>query len=53
MVKRAIRYDDNFKILIESALQTIDYLNGVPDETINRIIFSMTFAKFEKGSKIF
>jgi hypothetical protein len=25
----------------------------VPDETINKIIFSMTFAKFDKGSKIF
>ena len=25
----------------------------MPDETINKIIFGMTFAKFDKGSKIF
>lgn len=53
MIKRTIRYDDDLKIFLESALKTIDYLQGVPDETINMIIFSMTFAKFDKGSKIF
>lgn len=53
MIKRTISYDDDLKIFLESALKTIDYLQGVPDETINKIIFSMTFAKFDKGSKIF
>lgn len=53
LVQRTIRYDDDLKIFLESALKTIDYLNGVPDETINKIIFSMTFAKFDKGSRIF
>jgi CRP-like cAMP-binding protein len=38
---------------LESALKTIDYLHNVPDDVINKIIFSMTFAKFDKGSKIF
>ena len=53
LVKRTIRYDDDLKIFIESALKTIEYLEKVPDDTINKIIFSMTFAKFDKGSKIF
>lgn len=53
LIKRSIRYDDDLKIFLESALKTIDYLHGVPEETINKIIFSMTFAKFDKGSKIF
>ena len=53
MIKRTIRYDDDLKIFLESALKTIEYLQAVPDETINKIIFSMTFAKFDKGSKIF
>jgi len=53
LVKRTVRYDDDLKIFLESILKTIDYLQGVPDETINKIIFSMTFAKFDKGSKIF
>lgn len=53
LVKRTIRYDDDLKIFLESALKTIEYLHGVPEETINKIIFSMTFAKFDKGSKIF
>mmetsp|Transcript_3612 Transcript_3612/g.5447 ORF Transcript_3612/g.5447 Transcript_3612/m.5447 type:complete len:133 (+) Transcript_3612:323-721(+) len=53
LIKLTIRYDDDLKIFLESALKTIDYLRDVPDETINKIIFSMTFAKFDKGSKIF
>ena len=53
MIKKTIRYDDDLKIFLESALKTIDYLQDVPDETLNKIIFSMTFAKFDKGSKIF
>jgi CRP-like cAMP-binding protein len=53
LIKRTIRYDDDLKIFLESALKTIDYLNGVPDDTITKIIFSMTFASFDKGSKIF
>ena len=53
LITRTIRYDDDLKIFLESALKTIDYLQGVPDETVNKIIFSMTFAKFDKGSKIF
>lgn len=53
LIKRTISYDDDLKIFLESALKTIDYLKGVPEETINKIIFSMTFAKFDKGSKIF
>ena len=63
MAQRTIRYDDDLKIFLESALRTIDYLaeteegarNGtnVPEATINKIIFSMRFAKFDKGSKIF
>jgi hypothetical protein len=53
LVQRTIRYDDDLKIFLESALKTIDYLQGVPDETITKIIFSMTFASFDKGSKIF
>ena len=53
LIKRTIRYDDDLKIFLESALKTIDYLNGVPEETITKIIFSMTFASFDKGSKIF
>ena len=53
LVKRTIRYDDDLKIFLESALKTIEYLHSVPEETINKIIFSMTFAKFDKGSKIF
>ena len=53
MEKRAISYDDDWKIFIESALRTIEYLENVPDNTINKIIFSMSFVKFEKGSKIF
>lgn len=52
-MKRTIRYDDDLKIFLESILKTVDYLQGVPEETINKIIFSMTFAKFDKGSKIF
>ena len=53
LINRTIRYDDDLKIFLESALKTIDYLHGVPDDIINKIIFSMTFAKFDKGSKIF
>ena len=53
LIKRTIRYDDDLKIFLESALKTIEYLQAVPDETINKIIFSMTFAKFDKGSRIF
>lgn len=53
MINRTIRYDDDLKIFLESALKTIDYLQEVPDETINKIVFSMTFAKFDKGAKIF
>jgi CRP-like cAMP-binding protein len=53
LIKRTIRYDDDLKIFLESALKTIDYLQGVPEETITKIIFSMTFASFDKGSKIF
>jgi hypothetical protein len=53
MIKRTIKYDDDLKIFLESTLNTIDYLQGVPEETINKIIFSMVFAKFDKGSKIF
>jgi len=53
IIKRTIRYDDNQKLFLECALKTIDYLNDVPDETITKIIYSLTFAKFEKGSKIF
>lgn len=53
LIKRTIRYDDDLKIFLESALKTIMYLDKVPDETINKIIFSMSFAKFDKGSKIF
>ena len=53
LVKRTIRYDDDLKIFLESALKTIDYLHGVPEETITKIIFSLRFAKFDKGSKIF
>lgn len=53
LIKRTIRYDDDLKIFLESALKTIDYLQEVPDETINKIIYSLTFAKFDKGSKIF
>jgi CRP-like cAMP-binding protein len=53
LVKRTIRYDDDLKIFLESALKTIEYFDKVPDETINQVIFSMSFAKFDKGSKIF
>jgi len=53
LIHKTIRYDDDLKIFLESALRTIDYLDGVPDKTLNKIIFSMTFAKFDKGSKIF
>lgn len=53
LTKRTITYDDDLKIFLESALKTIDYLKDVPEKTINRIIFSMTFAKFDKGSRIF
>ena len=47
LVKRTISYDDDVKIFLECALRTVDYLKKVPDETINKIIFSMTFAKFD------
>ena len=53
LTNRTINYEDDLKIFLESALKTIDYLKDVPDSTINRVIFSMTFAKFDKGSKIF
>ena len=53
LVKRTIRYDDDLKIFLESALKTIEYFDKVPDDTINQVIFSMSFAKFDKGSKIF
>lgn len=41
LVKRTIRYDDDLKIFLESALKTIEYFDKVPDETINQVIFSM------------
>lgn len=53
IIKRTIRYDDNQKLFLECALKTIDYLSDVPDETITKIIYSLTFTKFEKGTKIF
>jgi len=53
LINRTIRYDDDLKIFLESTLKTIDYLKEVPEHTINKIVFSMTFAKFDKGSKIF
>ena len=53
LIKRTIRYDDDLKIFLESALKTIEYFDKVPDDTINQVIFSMSFAKFDKGSKIF
>ena len=40
-------------MFLECALKTIDYLSDVPDETITKIIYSLTFTKFEKGTKIF
>lgn len=53
MINRSLQYDDDLKIFLESALRTIDYLKDVPDETVNKIIFSMTFAKFDKGAMLF
>lgn len=35
------------------ALRKVDYLIDVPEETINKIIFQMTFAKFDKGNWLF
>ena len=32
LVKRTIRYDDDLKIFLESALKTIEYFDKVPDE---------------------
>ena len=51
--ERIIRYDDNLKLFLECSLKTIDYLKNIPNETITEIIFSIEFAKFDKGSKIF
>ena len=53
LIQRTIRYDDDLKVFLESAMRSIDYLKGVPDDVICKIVFSMTFAKFDKGSKIF
>ena len=53
LIKRTIRYDDDQKLFLESTLKTIDYLKNVPETTISQIIFSLKFAKFDKGSKIF
>lgn len=51
--ERINTYDDDLKLFLECALKTIDYMQGVPDETITEIIFSVEYAKFDKGSKIF
>lgn len=53
LVQRTNRYDDNLKLFLECSLKTIDYFKSVPDETITKIIYSVEFAKFDKGSKIF
>ena len=53
MIKKILKYDDDIKIFLERCLKNIEYLHGVPDETIHKIIYSMHFAKFDKGSKIF
>lgn len=53
LTQRCIGYDDDLKIFLQSALQTIEYLKDVPLRTINRIIYSMEFAKFDKGQMLF
>lgn len=52
LLKRTCQYDDDVKMFLECALKTIPYLRDVPDDTINKLIYSMTFAKFDKGQKL-
>ena len=35
LTRRCIGYDDDLKIFLQSALQTIEYLKDVPESTIN------------------
>ena len=53
MIKRIERYDDNLKLFLESSLKTIEYFQGIPEETLTEIIYSLEFKKFDKGTKIF
>ena len=40
-------------MFLGTALRKVDYLEDVPEDTINKIIFMMTFAKFDKGNMLF
>lgn len=53
LFKRSIKYDDDQKLFLEGVLKKIDYLKDAPSESLNKIVFSLTFAKFDSGSKIF
>ena len=52
LLKRTCQYDDDVKMFLECALKAIPYLRDVPEETINRLVYSMTFAKFDKGQTL-
>lgn len=53
MVERIKEYDDNLKLFFEKALLSIDYLQGIPTDIMNELIFSFIPVHYEKGALIF
>lgn len=53
MIDRVKDYDDNLKIFFEKALTSIDYMQGIPEDAMNEMIFSFTPEQLEKGQIIF
>jgi hypothetical protein len=49
MLERVKDYDDNLKIFFEKALMSIDYMQGIPMDTMNELIFSFTPEQLEKN----
>lgn len=42
MIEKVKDYDDNLKIFFEKALTSIDFMEGIPTEAMNELIFSFT-----------
>ena len=49
MIERVKEYDDNLKIFFEKALTSIDYMQGIPADAMNELIFSFTPEQLEKN----
>jgi hypothetical protein len=53
MTDKIKEYDDNLKLFFDKVLSSLDYLEGIPEEFMNELIFSFVPEYYEKGSIIF